>query len=309
MRQVRYSEEMELIDTSVNIVPPGTPGIETIVDDELYWLHLNQQFRPIPAQMLYPVHNGIDHLLQHTLEMNQRAWDRIIPVNFVLRYRTMDQRCPPQHPVRVRLSTSLRTRRNPDGTLDRAFLYHAVRIESNNESNGLIAVAESWQALVRLFDAPERRRPTELPEIAKEIPESSIGPEAPLLQGGPALEPADLGNEPGSGTYDDIFVFHLDRTDLLQHTNTVAYLHIAEDFLARGFYERGGNPARLRPRELLVRFRKPFLLGQVGHLHCQSRAGDGAFSSTVWFEHEPATDHGERSSVAVRIDGDLDEAG
>lgn len=293
------------INSDTPLVAPIPDAVETRIHDELFWLHLNQQFRPIPAQMLYPVHAAIDHFLRSNFYEPGHNMDHLLPVNVLLRYGTSDVTLAPRQPVEVTLRTHIRTLRRSDGLLDRAYMYHSAEVWTADEAAHKVAFAEGWQQLVRLFDRPERRRPETLPPALAALPEVALAADAALLETYEAFQPAVVGDAPGSGTYRESFVFHLDRTDLLQHTNTVAYLHVAEDVLAKGVLANGGPAGRLRPRQLLVRFRKPFLLGEVGTLHVHTHVAAQAFSGTVWFQHDAAAAPAAKPSVVVRIDGDV----
>lgn len=271
---------------------------------------LNQDGELIPAHLIQVLGPGIHESIKPVWEYRPGGggWDPewILPVNQILRFRTVGHRLALHQPVTAEMSWRVVADRRSDGGLRRAHIHLTGELFAADGGDRL-GDGTFWMALTRPFAPAGRRRPDELPEALRSLPEFAYGPDDLPSHG---IESYRLGGT-AVREHPDRLVFHRDRTDLYQHVNTVVYLDTAQDLVARAAFERGLDAGRMRFREIEVYFRKPFLLGEVAEAVVEVRyVGERDFEACVRLRHRmPDGTSSERISTAVRMSGSLGAGG
>lgn len=280
--------------------------LEGVTEEVVEWRMLNMDSELVTANLSRTIGPGIHSTLNPHWNYNARRGDGVVPLNNILRFETFGVHCPLGTKLRQETRLRLVTTRNENGKLKRGHLaMNCELFNRDGDSHSPVGRAEFWMALTRPLAPPGQHRPTDVPEAIRFLKEHEpTGGDLITrdIESYRCRAPAD-----GQAFYDTMpLVFHIDRSDIYRHINTVVYMNQAQDYLALLYHKIGGSAGRLRFREITIYFRKPFVPGQVAEMELDFVKYADRFRGAVRFYHSDGEGgRGERISVAMETRGPL----
>ncbi len=277
--------------------------LEGTTDGTVEWKMLNMNSELVASNLISTIGPGNYRVLSQYWPYNPKRGDGTVPINHILRFQTFGQHCSLRTNLRQDYRFRLVTDRAQDGRLQRAHLVMTCDLfNRDDDAQPRVGHAEFWMALTRPFAPPGERTPELIPDDIGFLREHTVQPEDLLARSIDEYRlPSD--NRLISGTRP--LVFHIDRSDIYRHVNTVVYMDQALDYLALLFCQHGGDAGRLRFRDLTIYFRKPFVPGQVADVELELTDGGDQFTGAVRFYHNDNGRRSERISMAMLASGPL----
>ena len=235
-----------------------------------------------------------------------RQGDGTVLLNHILKFQTFGEVCPQGTQLRQEYKFRLVATRHDDGRLKRGHVVMNCEIFNKEvDVQPLVARAEYWMALSRLLAPKGERVPKEAPAEIGFLKERAPT-ESDLISRDIESYRCTVSDK-GQIFQDTVpHAFHIDRSDQFLHINTSVYMDQSLDHLALLYQKAGGNPGRLRFRELTIYFRKPFVPGQAAEVEMELAKRANQFQGAVRFYH--ADGNGGRSeqiSTAIFTRGPL----
>jgi len=282
--------------------------LEGVTEETVEWRMLNLDSELVTANLSRTIGPGLHSTLNPHWNYNARRGDGVVPLNNILRFETFGVRCPMgtklMQETRLRLVT---TRDEAERRKRDQLAMNCELLNKANDSPQPVGRAEFWMALTRPLAPPGQHRPTDVPEAIRFLKEHEpiesdlVSRDIESYRCG---TPAD-----GQAFHDTIpLVFHMDRSDIYRHINTVVYMNQAQDYLALLYHKVGGDAGRLRFREITIYFRKPFVPGQAAEVELDFVEYADHFHGAVRLYHADGEEgRSERISVAMETRGPLVE--
>ena len=284
----------------------GVPFLTASYPTTVSWAYLNQDFEFTTAQMFHSANAVAFAAMRDHLGFRSKGWEGgIWPVYAAVCFKVLGRLRRSAETVDRLVRVRLVTRRNEDGSLERTYLHFRCEFASR-EGEAPLGASDFWVAPTRQFAPDGDRRIRSLPEAFSCLQEHALEATDTVARPMDEWPRGTLGTQPGSGDYEDVVLCHRDRTDPMRHLNGAAHLQIAADLVARGFHANGGDAGALRIVETATRFRKPFLLGQLGRAHVRVAATSREFSAQVRLHRDDDGRRSARASIVHSIDGVLD---
>ena len=232
--------------------------------------------------------------------------DGTVLLNHILKCQSFGEVCPQGTRLRQEYRFRLVATRHDDGRLKRGHVVMNCEVfNKDTEAFPMVARVEYWMALSRLLAPKGERAPREAPaEIGFLVEHAPT--ESDLISRDTESYRCSA-PEKGQIFQDAVpHAFHIDRSDQFLHINTSVYMDQALDHLALLYQKAGGNPGRLRFRELTVYFRKPFVPGQAAEIEMDLVKQSDQFEGAVRFYHANGNGgRSERISTAILTRGPL----
>ena len=279
--------------------------LEGVTEETVEWRMLNMDSELITANLSRTIGPGIHSTLDPHWNYNAKRGDGVVPLNNILRFETFGERCRLGTKLRQKTRLRLVTTRDEAGRLKRSHLAMNCELFNKDNAQRRIGRAEFWMALTRPLAPPGQHRPTDVPEAIRFLKEHKAV-ESDLVSRDIESYRCEAADN-GRSFHDTMpLAFHIDRSDIYRHINTAVYMNQAQDYLALLYHKGGGDAGRLRFREIIIYFRKPFVPGQTAEVELDFVEYADRFHGAVRFYH--ADDDGSRSeriSVAMETRGGL----
>ncbi len=280
--------------------------LEGVTDEVVEWRMLNMDSELVTANLSRTIGPGIRSTLSPHWTFNAKRGDGIVPLNNILRFETFGVHCPLGTKLQQETRLRLVTTRDDNGKLKRGHLAMNCELFNKDADSRLrVGRAEFWMALTRPLAPPGQHRPTDVPEAIRFLEEHEAT-ESDLVSRG--IESYRCRTTNGGQAFHDTMplVFHMDRSDIYRHINTAVYMNQAQDYLALLYHKVGGDAGRLRFREIMIYFRKPFVPGQAAEVELDFVEYPDRFHGAVRFYHsEREGGRSERISMAMETRGPL----
>ena len=259
-------------------------SVTKIIKTNIDWRLLSMCGEMITARLTDSLGIGIETLIRPRWSYDPNGAEGIAPIPNALRLRTFGKVLSLGTKITEEFQLRLVSTRDNFQQIVRSHLVLNCILTTNNVNSEVIATAEFWLALTRPFAAPSERKILKIPAALGFL----------IEQHEQTTDLRNLGEDffSCSKTVSEEIIsdtkeiaYHMDRSDSNRHVNMNVYIDQILDVFAYKFYQCQQDPARLRFKEIIVRYRKPFLPGDLARLCFEIKQNGTSFEGAAKLYH------------------------